>query len=116
MSTIDETLRRLTEEWRAVARYRVFISTWFPEKTKTVLASGLSYERAVQRAAGEYELLRQRDPEVRGRFADPSVEIELDNREELDARRRARNTAKATASDHGSVQPARGPTDGGIVV
>lgn len=89
MSTVDDALRQLTEEWRALARYRVFIAAWFPTKTKTVIASGLTYEEAKQRAAAEYILLTQQDPGVRGRFGDPSVEFELANRTEMDARRRA---------------------------
>lgn len=112
MSTVDEVLRQLTEDWHELARYRVYVSAWFPKKTRTVIASGLTYEQAKQRAAAEYILLAQRDPRVRGRFGDPSVEIELDNREAMEARRHARITASAATFGGGSVKPAQGPTDG----
>jgi hypothetical protein len=91
MTTIDEQLERLRAEWQAVARYRVYIGGWYPIKKKIVLATGLRWHEARRRAAEEYELLKRRDPEVRGRIGDDCVELELENAEEAKAAYRRRH-------------------------
>ncbi|HQR21082.1 MAG TPA: hypothetical protein PLZ79_09095 [Burkholderiales bacterium] len=87
MTAADERLESLKAKWRAVARYRVFRSGWYPERKKLILATSLTYEEAQRRAAEEYELLRKTDPRVRGRFADDTIEVELENTAMLDRMR-----------------------------
>lgn len=84
MTSPDECLERLTADWRAVARYRVYRAGWYPEKTKVILATDLSFEEAQRRAAEEYEVLKNRDPRVQGRFGDDVVGFELENKAPLD--------------------------------
>lgn len=89
MTSSDEHLESLKAKWRAVARYRVFRSGWYPERKKLILATSLTYEEAQRRAAEEYELLRQTDRRVRGRFGDDIVTFELENKATLDGMRGA---------------------------
>jgi hypothetical protein len=89
--SVEQVLVEAEAERRAIARYRVYVSTWYPSKSKIVLASGLGLEEAKQRAADEFRLLKARDPNVQGRFTDPVVNFELENKEAVDAARRERN-------------------------
>lgn len=91
MTSIDENLEEMRAAWQAVARYRVYIDGWYPIKKKVVLATGLRWDEARRRAAEQYQLLKQRNPEVRGRIGDDSVALELENAEEANAAYRGRH-------------------------
>jgi hypothetical protein len=90
MSALDDELERLRTAWSAVARYRVYRSSWCPTKAKVIIESGLSYGAAMQRAADEYGRLKRTDPKMQGRFGDDFIGFELENKAELDAGRRSR--------------------------
>lgn len=90
MTALDDELERLRTAWGAVARYRVYRSSWYPTKAKVIIESGLSYDVAKQRAADEYERVKKTDPNMQGRFGDDFIGFELENKAELDAGRRSR--------------------------